>query len=276
MQTYTDEVYATSGTVALTYGTAVTLTLNDRAQFVVALVLSSTTRTPTTAQGSALLVQVSSNSLNKPAQTFLSGPYFTSAPVTNESGFGMIQDIIPLGWQAGPNAVLSFATAPTYTSTTAITTMVGVIYSDGTPPDDWMSKFPDAMGANGAVSTSARQLTVARTALPALTIPKWAKVVVGFRVVDLKEAAITANEEQQAIVDFQFSQAGVQPQIIPSNSISGSIGTPVGGAPSHDWMPTIPAWIPLSGTGDITVTPYVTLQHAVTTGNNVSVEVLYK
>ena len=73
--------------------------------------------------------------------------------------------------------------------------MVGVLYSDGVPPADWMSKFPDVMGANGSVATSARQLTVARTALPALTIPKWAKTVVGFRVVDLKEGAITASEE---------------------------------------------------------------------------------
>jgi hypothetical protein len=255
---------------------SVTLTLNDRAQYIIALVLSSTTHTPTTAQGSALLIQVSSNSINKPAQTFLSGPYFTSAPATNESGFGMIQDIIPLGWAAGPNAVLSFQTAPTYTTTTALTTMVGVIYADGTPPADWMSKFPDVMGANGAVSTSARQLTVARTALPALTIPKWAKAVVGFRVVDLKEGAITASEELHAIVDFQFSQAGVQPQIIPSNSMSGTLGTPVGAGYYHDWIPAIPAWIPLSGTGDITVTPYVTLQTAVSTGNNISVEILYK
>ena len=224
VQTFTDYVgIITSGTTQNTYGTAVTLTLNDRAQFIIGMIVSACDTVYTTAQGAGTFLQVSSNSLNKPTQTFLTGPWTTFRPATNGSGQAMIQDIIRLGWACGPNAVLSFAAARTQTVTTGASVMVSVTYADGVPPSDFLQAFPDVLGANGAVSTFNGQLTVARTAMPVLTVPKWAKAIVGYRVTALKTGAITTGQSDQCIVDFQFSQAGVQPQIFPSNSLGATL-----------------------------------------------------
>lgn len=275
--TYTDFVpVITSGTTQNTYGTAVNLTLNDRAQFIIGMVVSGCDTIYTTAQGAGTLLQVSSNSLNKPTQTFLTGPWTTSGPATNGSGQGMIPDIIRLGWACGPNAVVTFAAARTQTVTTGASIMVSLIYSDGTPPSDFLTAFPDVLGANGGVSTFNGQLTVARTALPVIVVPKWARAVVGYRVTALKTGAITAGQSDQCIVDFQYSQAGVQPQIIPSNSIGATLGTPVGNGLYHDWIPFIPSYVPLTGTGDVNVTPYVTLMNAVSTGNGIAVSIIFR
>ena len=184
--TFTDFVpVITSGTTQNTYGTAVNLILNDRAQFIIGMVVSGCDTVYTTAQGAGTFLQVSSNSVNKPTQTFLTGPWTSSGPGTNGAGQAMIQDIIRLGWACGPNAVITFAAARTQTVTTGASIMVSLIYADGVPPSNFTA-FPDVLGANGAVSTFNGQLTVAKTALPVLTVPKWWRAIVGYRVTVLK------------------------------------------------------------------------------------------
>jgi hypothetical protein len=276
VQTFCDVVALTTGTTGAAFGTAVNLTLNDQAKYIAGIVVTGCDSVITTAEGSQVLLRMQSQSLSKPPQVFVTGPYISSGPGTNSSGQGMVQDVIKLGWQAGPMAILTFDAALSLTNTTGKALLVQVIYLNDVPNSDWWNAFPDILGASGSAYSTITQATTTRTAMTVITIPKWAKRIIGARVACHKSGAITAAQYQQFKVDMQFSQAGVQPMILVSNSEGSTLGTPVGTGEYNDWLPFLPLDIPLTGTGDCTVTPYISLTAAVTNGPQCTVELLWK
>jgi hypothetical protein len=269
MTTYIDEVTLTSGTAKDTFGTAVTFNLNSKAKRVLALIPSGCDTVYTAATGGfGAQLQVTSSSLSLADQRFLTGPYNSSGPATNSSGQGMVPDIISVDWPAAGNEAITLATAPSIALTTALSHMVGIMYCDILPPQDWLAQFPAALPCKGGYVVDAQQLTTTRTALTAINVPTWASEVTSAKGVNLKAAAITAGQSVQSFFEVTSTIPDVTPMKIVTNSEGATLGTPVGGSQYNDWMPSTPIYFQNPG-GTQTITPYVNLVAAVSTGNQV-------
>lgn len=290
MVVYADEVTLTSGTTKDSFGTAGTITLNSVARRILGIVHSGCDTTYTAAQGeSGDRLQLNSSSLGIADQEFAIGPYNSSGPATNSSGQNMEQEIIPLDIKCSGNEVLSFSTAPTTTITTGHSNMVTVLYTDGmsgannaapvqgsyAPPQDWLAKFPLTVPARGGYVTDASQLTTTRTNLTNITVPSWVQEIIAVKCIDQKTGAITAGQSEQAVIEITSTIPNTAPIKIPTNSQGATLGTPVGTGMFDNQIPWIP--IHIKGTGkNETLTPFVNLVNAVSTGNNISVGFLWR
>jgi len=278
MTTFCDYVSTTSGTTALALGTAVNLTIakvDSRIQCI-ALHIAACDTVITTAEGSSEILQVSSPSLQLADQRFNTGPYITSGPATNSSGQGNIVETIPVNWIAGGNEIVSFATALSATNTTGKLANVGLMYSDtNLPPTDWRSDFPALAPNRGGYVSAATQLTTTRTALTAITVPTWVQEFTAMKATDLKTGAITTGQSCLGIFDITASIPNIAPMKISTNALGATLGTPVGTGLYHDEIRAIPYWFPNIG-GSQTITPNITLNNAVSTGNNVSYGIYWR
>lgn len=268
MVTYVDEVTLTGGTTKDNFGTAVTLNLNSKARWLIGLITSGGDTTITTAEGGATQLQVNSSSLGIANQTFLVGGYISSGPATNSSGQGGVAEILPFSWQCGGNEALAYSAAPTATKTAGQSVMVGTIYCDMLPPADWQGQFPLIVAVKGGFVVDATQTTTTRTALNAITIPTWARELVGIKAVTEKYGAITAGQYQQVVYEVTSTVPDITPMKIPSNTEGATLGTPVGTGQYNDRIDPIPVYYALPG-GTQTLTPYVNLVAAVTASNSV-------
>lgn len=252
-------------------GTAVTLTLNSKARKIHAIINVGSDPTYTTAEGGASVIRLNSTSIQGLAnRDFLSGPVTTSGPATNSSGQGMIQDIIPLDLDVSGNEDIDVSAYPTTTLTTARLHEVGILYSDGSVPSDWLMKFPNPLPMKGADEVNASQLTTTETGLTAITVPSWAKALVAVRPIVHKTGAITAAEEVQGFFRLTSTIADFGVQEFPTNALGATLGTPVGTGMYHDRIPPwIPIYIPTTGKNE-SVTPAINLRTAVTTANRVT------
>jgi len=267
--TYIDELTLISGTAKDTFGTALTFNLNSKARRVLALIASGCDTIYTAATGGyGIQLQVQSSSLSLADQRFLTGPWASSGAATNSSGQGMVPDLIPVDWPAAGNEAITFATAPTVAATTGISTILGIMYCDVLPPADWCGQFPLELMAKGGYVVDAQQLSIARTALAAINIPTWASEIIAARGVALKAGAITAGQSVQAYFEITSTIPDVTPMKIVTNSEGATLGTPVGTGQYNDAMPWTPIYFQNPG-GTQTLTPYVDLVAAVSTGNEV-------
>lgn len=286
---YSDEVTLTSGTVAGAFGTAGTVTLNSQARRILAILNSGCDTVYTTAEGSAVILRLNSSSLGISDQRYEVGPYITSGPATNSSGQEMVPEIIPVDIPCSGNEVISLDTALTVTNTTGKSNMVSLLYTDGlpglngaapvlgsyAPPTDWLSRFPNVVPNRGGYVSTASQLTTNRTALTAINIPSWATEIIAVKATDLKTGAITAGQSAQFVAELVSTIPNVSPLKIPSNSLGPTLGTPVGTGMFLQLAPWIPVHIKCTGKNE-TITPYVNLVAAVSTGNNVSVAAMWR
>lgn len=267
-----------SGTTAESFGTSVNFDLDNNARKVVAILDIGVDPIYTTAEGAAGILRCNSSSLGLTNEEFLTGPYTSSGPGTNSSGQAQTINIIPIDWPVVGGETIAIDIAPTAAITTARLHETALLWNDDKEelPDDWMSKFPGIVQVGGGQVDAAQQLTVTRTALAALTIPSWVEEIVGMKAGMLKEGAITAGEEITGFFEFISSIPGLAPLNIPTGLGSGAtLGTPVGTGLYFDKIPWVPIYI--KGTGkQETITPFVTLRTAVTTGNNVFVQVAYR
>jgi len=273
---YSDEVTLTSGTTADAFGTAGTITLGNQARRLIAIVHSACETVYITAEGGSSILQVISKSLGMADTRFGVGPYIASGPATNAEGNADQPEVIPLDIPCTGGEVVSFATAPISTVSNARSHMVQLLYSDNLfPPKDWLSRFSDVVPTRDGYETDAQQLTTTRTALTAITVPSWAREIVGVKVAVIKTGAISAAQYDQVVVELTGTIPNMTPQKWISNSIGATLGTPVGVGSNYNQLLHIPAYIPLSGRTE-TITPYVNLVSAVSTGNKVSVGLLWR
>lgn len=274
---YSDEVNITGGTTADTFGTAGTITLGNQARRILGIVTSAAETVYTTAEGSAEQLKLVSTSLSIADTRFMVGPYVTSGPATNASGRGNVPEVIPLDIPCAGGEVLSLSSAPQQTVTTGRSRMVQVLYTDSNPnpPNDWLARFPNTVPARDGFTVDAQQTSTTRTALTAITIPSWAKEIIGIKVWTAKTGAITTGEWEQCFVEITGTVPNITPNKWISNSIGATLGTPVGTGEYDSYGFYIPMWIPLSGRTE-TITPFVNLLHSVTTANEVGCALLWR
>lgn len=274
---YSDEVTITGGTSVDTFGTAGSITLGNQARRILGIITSACDTVYTAAQGASEQLQVVSSSLSIADTRFKVGPFATSGPATNSSGQGNIPEVIPLDIPCAGGEVLNFKTAPSTAVTTGRSRMVQLLYTDANPapPADWLARFPNCVPARDGFTVDAAQLTTTRTALSNITVPSWAKEIIGIKVTDIKTGAITAAQYEQIYVEITGTIPNITPNKWISNSLGATLGTPVGTGAYDSLMPYLPMWIPLSGRTE-TITPYVNLVGAVSTGNEVSVGLLWR
>ena len=273
---YSDEVTLTSGTTADAFGTAGTITLGNQARRLIALVHSACETVYITAEGGSSILQMVSKSLGVADTRWNVGPYIASGPATNAEGNPDVQEVIPLDIPCTGGEIVSFAAAPISTVSNARSHMVQLLYADSVmPPTDWLQRFPDVVPVKDGYETDAQQLTVTRTALTAITVPSWAREIVGVKVALTKTGAITAAQYDQMVVELTSTIPNITPKKWISDSTGATLGTPVGIGSSKPQIRHIPAWIPLSGRTE-TITPYVNLVSAVSTGNKVSVGIEWR
>lgn len=270
---YSNNASISSGTTVDSFGTAVTVTLGDQARKLVGLIVAGADPTFTTAEGGAVRVRMNSTSIPGLAnQDFLSGPVTTSGPATNSSGQSGVQDTIPLDYTVGGNEDIDLDIATTTTLTTARLYEVAVLYMDekGVPADIQATIGTGRIvGAKGARTVDASQLSTTETALTAITVPSWAKEVIGCRAVVHKTGAITAGEEVGGFFRLTSTIAGIGDQEYPTNFVGATLGTPVGTGQSYDYIPWLPMHIKTTGTNQ-TITPSINLRTAITTANRVA------
>ena len=127
----------------------------------------------------------------------------------------------------------------------------------------------------GSRTVDASQTTTTETALTAITVPSWAKEVVGCRALVHKTGAITAGQEVLGFFRLTSTIAGIGSQEYPTNALGATLGTPVGTGQSHDWIPWLPMHIKTPGTNQ-TITPSINLRTAVTTANRVVFQLAWR
>lgn len=265
-----------AGTTAEAYGTVVNTDLQKNAKRVLAILALGVDPTYTTAEGAAGLLRVNARSIGISNEVFPVGPFTNSGPATNSGSTHTIIDVVDLDWHVTGGERIAIDIAPSVTITTARLYEVAVLWSDEkSPPGDWLDKFPLKVRSMGCQVDAAQQLTTTRTALAALTIPAWAREIIAYKAWLLKEGAITAAEEGLGYFEVTSSIPNVAPLELPScNAYGATLGTPV----DHFNPITIP-WVPIHipGTGgEETITPFVILRTAITTGNNAGFAVAYR
>mgnify|MGYP001564247623 CR=1 FL=1 len=274
---YSDNASISAGTTADSFGTAVTVSLGDQARRLVGLIISGADPTYTTAEGGAARVRLNSDSIPGLAnQDWISGPVTTSGPATNSSGQSCVQDVIPLDYDVKGNEDIDISIAPTTTLTTARLYEVAVQYTDGQVPADIIAAIGKGpIASKGSRTVDASQTTTTETALTAITVPSWAKEVVGCRAVAHKTGAITGGEEVGGFFRLTSTIAGIGVQEYPTNFLGATLGTPVGTGMNESQIPWLPMHIKTPGTNQ-TITPSINLRTAVTTANRVAFSMAWR
>ena len=278
MVTHARRQALTGGTTAETYGTAVTETLDANARRALALLVFGAAPTDTAEEGSHGILRINASSLGLSNQKFMVGPYETSGPATNSSGQGNIMTVIPLDWKLKGNERISYDIAPSATVTAGKLYELALLWRDDvSPPADWLFKFPNTVAVVGGDQDSASQTTTTRTAMAALTIPAWAREVVGYKATVQKTGAITTAEEGLGYFELQSTIPGITPLELPTVYGTGAaLGTPAGGSGQYiSDVPYVPIHIPTTGKEE-TITPFIILRTAVTTANTVSFSLIYR
>ncbi len=278
MTIWSDEAAVASGTTVDTFGTGVNVILNNDAKKLVGIIAMSVDQTYTTAEGSAIRLRMNSSGIKDfsgPADWPI-GSLETSGPATNSSGQGCVQEIIPLDINTTGGETITFDAAPTTTITTARLIEVAILYSNGNVPGDILANIATPPVAHrGSTTVDASQLTTTATALSAITVPGWAKEIVGCKAFMHKTGAVTSGEEVLGFFSLTSTIPGVGIQEYPTNGQGATLGTPVGTGQYENRIPWLPMHIPTPGK-DATITPTVVLRTAVTTANRVGFSLAWR
>tara|TARA_Y100000310_G_C20671697_1_gene810659 strand:+ start:373 stop:1203 length:831 start_codon:yes stop_codon:yes gene_type:complete len=274
---HSTRIAVAGGTADQDYGSKVDLDMETYSAQAVALICIGADATATAAEGQAGMLRINCSSLGLVDQVIPIGPYQTSGPATNHSGYPCEASIIPVDWALNGKEKFKVDIAPRGLSTVAKLYEVAMLWSDNKgQPKDWKEKFPNVLPMTGGDMVGAKQITTTRTALNTIEIPDWAKEIIAVQALIMKVGAITAAEEAIGYVDFTSTLSGIAPQEYPVSFAQGAtLGTPVGGGQFALNPPWIPTHIPLTGKTE-TIRPFINLRTAVTTDCDVSFAIKWR
>lgn len=282
MVLYSKVVNAASvGATANTFDNVGTVTLRSDARMVLGFWVEAAPVTYTAAEAISGQLRWSSSDLGIGQQIASCPPYQGGGPATNGMYTNHAAEFIPFVCPAkGKEQITIDFSTNLPDPTAACSVVVAVIYDAGKQSSlgaESMKMWPDmAPIAKGATNTSQASITtVAETAMSAMTIPAWAKKIVGIKVIDIPNL-MTAGEERVGFVRFRSTIPDFEPMEIPFRIAYGApLGTPVGTGANPSVVIPMAIDIPTTGNTE-TVTPYVVFNVAITTGDPVVATVYYQ
>src|SRR5712664_1702056 len=272
MTIYCDNASLTSGTTVDTFGTGVNIILNASAKKIIGVITVSYDSVFTAAEGSATRLRLNSSGVPKLAAIDQRiGCLETSGPATNSSGQSCTQQTTTLDFDTVGGETITIDAAPTTTITTGRRIQVGLLYRNSDSSKDVEDQIgnDNIADAKGFTSVDASQLTTTATALTAITIPGWAREIIGCKAVVHKSGAITTGESVGGFFGLTSTIPDIGVQNYPTNGLGATLGTPVGTGMYDNKIPWLPMSIKTPGK-DATVTPTINLRSAVTTANRVA------
>jgi hypothetical protein len=225
-------------------------------------------------------MRLSSSDLGVGQQTYSCPPYLGGGPATNLGFACYNSEFLPFVQEAKGKEVVDVAYSTNLPDPTAACSVVGALVYDagsGQAGSETFRVFPDmAPIARGAQNTSTATITtVAETAMTALTVPAWAKEIVGFKVVMMPNL-MTAAEEVVGFARFRSTIPDFEPQEWPFRAgIGAALGTPVGKGAELQMALPYGTSFPMTGQSE-TITPAIVLNVAITTGHAAVATVYYR
>jgi hypothetical protein len=281
MALYSDVVSSAAvGATAGTFDAVGTITLRTDAKYLYGFWVTSVLATSTAAEACSGVIKINSSDLGIGDQTYSVGPYRGGAPGTNIDMTCSPAEFCPMFMPvSGKTQINVLFSTNLPDGTGACSVVVGAVYEAGnaSPPADVMKRWPlmSPIGKGAVNQSVAVVTTVAATAIGDVTIPGWAKEIIGFKhfmVPDL----ITAGEEIGGYVEYTSTIPDFGPQKWPFVfAINASLGTAVGAGASAQCVEAFAAYFPKSSQNE-TLTAKVYLTTAVTTGNPVVSTVYYR
>lgn len=272
---------AAVGATANTFDNVGTTTLRSDAKTLLGFWAEAAPAASTAAEEVTGQVRITSSDLGLGAQIYSAPPYKGGGPATNLGFECYASEFLPCvnSCKGKEQIVIDFSTnLPDPTA--ACSVAVASIYDAGQSSalgGEAMKLWPDMSPiARGATNTSTATITtVAETAMTAMTVPAWAKEIVGFKVLMMPNL-MTAGEEVVGFARFRSTMPDFEPQEWPFRAAVGAaLGTPVGkGAELQTCLPYGTSF-PTTGQTE-TITPYIVLNVAITTGHAAVATVYYR
>jgi len=273
---------ASVGATAGTFDNVGTITLRTDAKKTLGFWVCAAPTVRTAAIETTGVLKISSSDLGIGAQTFMCPPYDGGAPVTNIGMDACKAEFIPwvVDCKGKEQIVVDYSTnLPS--SGVAQSVVVALIYDAGKSSalgSEALKTWPDmAPIAKGATTVSQATITtVAETQIvTTMTVPAWAKEIIGIKCLIIPNL-MTAGEERVGFVRFRSTIPDFEPMEIPfRSSILPALGTPVGKGVTVQDATAMGMSIPLTGNTE-TITAYVVLNVAITTGDGVVCTVYYR
>ncbi len=282
MTLYSAAVTSTgAGGTADTFDNVGTVTLRDETTKVLGVWIVAAPVTSTAAEAIHGQVRITmSGAFGQ--ETFPAPPYMGGPPATNIDFRAAVPEFIPFvhDVDGAEDVVIDYSTH-VQDPTAANAVVACVVYvagkSDPGPgPDEIMAKWPEMapIGGGGDSQALGQVLTVAESGIADLVIPNDASEIVGFKQAIVPDL-MTAGEEVIGFVRYRSTIGDFTPQEWPLNAFGAPLGTPVG---NGAYVPSIAPMAAFVNTprSRATVTPFVVLVAAVTTGHSVSASVFYR
>lgn len=273
MTIFCERIQFTHGATPHTFDGNQTITLNDKARKLHALVCSHSLSARAADEGHAAAIRMSSDNWSG-TRTFPFGWIIEAETATNAAPSAVGQDIIALDIDVGPSSKITadVSTILGATQTGTVDAEIGFLYSDGNIPADVLAQIaknnvPFKGGGYGYV---AALTTTVRTALSIFTIPSFAQAIVGGKFLRAIDTAVTADEEVTGYIELDFGVSGQGVQNYPTIGGVPQDGTDAGTG-AKNLMPWIPMYVDLSQSGEVTVNAFINAKSAITGGADYSV-----
>lgn len=268
-----------NGATPGTWDGAQTLTFNDRAKRIIGIVSSESLSITTALEAYALGVQLTINGSKEVSgvQQFFMGQVALVANVANSGAHPLAQGKIALKIAIEPNSTcqvdITELLGATQTGTHDVN--ITILTDDGSTPDEIIQKLGGNVPCKGGKVAAATAVTTsAATALTNLTIPAWAKEIVGTCAVAGVDADQTASEEMAGYIDVDYGLTYQGTQQIPVNGGLPTLGTEAD-TPKVANVGYMADFIPLPGK-EITVRPVVNMYSATFAAGRAFFGVLYR
>jgi hypothetical protein len=254
--------------------------LRADARYLYGFWVCAATATSTAAEAVSGVIKISSSDLGIGDQTYSCPPYNGGAPATNIGYTANQAEFIPMFRAVAGKTTISVSFSSNLPDPTgAASICVGCVYEAGPGqiPSDVVKMWPYmAPIAAGAVTQSKAAITtVAATAIGDVSIPGWAKEIVGFKHYMIPNL-MTAGEEVVAYVEYTSTIPDFGPQKWPlAFGVNAPLGTPVGQGVAPQIVAPMACWFPKSGQNE-TISAKVALNVAITTGHPVVSTIYYR
>lgn len=282
MSTYSKIVAGTGkGATSGTYDSVGDITLRSDARKTLGFWISAAAETMTAAEGVTGKVRISSSDLGIGQQVAMCPPYVGGSPATNIGFMPQASEFLPfLADAKGKEKVSVEYSINDPDPTAGCSVAIALVYDAGKTSalgsealKQWPAMTPICKGFQ---TVSKAPITVAgETAMDPLTVPAWAKEIVGFKVAMMPDL-MTAGEEVVGYCRFRSTLPDFEPQEWPFvAAMNAPLGTPVGAGAGLQAAPPMGCSFPLSGQSE-TITPYIVLNAAITTGHGAVATVYYR
>jgi hypothetical protein len=287
MVLYHEIVEMQAGATPLTFDGAQTARFNDEAKTLVAMVVSHSLSARTTDESIGMLVRLGSTNWAG-FRYFAAGLVATGGPATNCSAKHGPATVTALNIPIRPNTTMSVdittVIGATQTGTNDVT--IDFIYDDGGTPRDIIENIArcnnglnPVAAVGGTFNYDAAVATTARTAMTynnaaEFNIPAQATEIIGALVGVALDGAVTADENLNGYIEFEFGIPMATDQKVPLLSNIPQDGTEVDGADWGTWS-FIAMHVPLPDR-EIQAYAYTHLYEAVTNGCDLAVNLLWR